>query len=135
MESTDSEKKQYPIFNKVWEIRKSLGEGNTSKVYLARNVEDKRLVALKIFKEEYLDRDEKSIKQIEKEIEVLQGLKHKHIVNIVCYGSDGHVAKPNGKEMGNIVFLMLEYVSGGLLFDMCQSLEKMGEDAGRYFMT
>jgi len=45
------------------------------------------------------------------------------------------VAKPNGKEMGNIVFLMLEYVSGGLLFDMCQSLEKMGEDAGRYFMT
>lgn len=37
--------------------------------------------------------------------------------------------------MGNIVFLMLEYVSGGLLFDMCQSLENMGEDAGRYFMT
>lgn len=72
---------------------------------------------------------------IEKEIEILQGLKHKNIVNLVSYGSDGHVAKPSGKEMSNIVFIMLEYIPGGLLFDMCQTLGVMGEDAGRFFMT
>jgi len=42
MESTDASKKQYPIFNKVWEIRKSIGEGNTSKVYLAHHIKEKR---------------------------------------------------------------------------------------------
>lgn len=70
MEQTNV-KKQYPIFNKEWEIRKSIGEGNTSKVYLAHHTKDKRTVALKIFKEEFLDRDEKSIRMIEKEIEIL----------------------------------------------------------------
>ena len=29
---------------------------------------------------------------------------------------------------------MLEYVSGGLLFDLCQTLGGMGEDAGRFFL-
>lgn len=28
----------------------------------------------------------------------------------------------------------MEYVSGGLLFDLCQNMGAMGEDAGRYFM-
>lgn len=29
---------------------------------------------------------------------------------------------------------MLEHVSGGLLFDLCQSLGGMGEDAGKFFL-
>jgi hypothetical protein len=29
---------------------------------------------------------------------------------------------------------MLEIVSGGLLFDVCQTLGGMGEDGGRFFM-
>lgn len=29
----------------------------------------------------------------------------------------------------------MEYVSGGLLFDTCQSLGAMGEKTGRYFMN
>jgi hypothetical protein len=29
----------------------------------------------------------------------------------------------------------MEYVSGGLLFDLCQTMGAMGEDAGRFFMT
>jgi serine/threonine protein kinase len=28
----------------------------------------------------------------------------------------------------------MEYVEGGLLFDLCQNLGGMGEDAGRFFM-
>jgi serine/threonine protein kinase len=28
----------------------------------------------------------------------------------------------------------MEYVSGGLLFDLCQNMGAMGEDAGLYFM-
>lgn len=132
----EGKKQKHPIFNSEYEIVGSLGEGNTSKVYLARSLSDpKKQVAIKLLREEFLQRDESSIKSVEKEIQILNGLKHSNIVNILGYGSDGHVKKPSGREIKNLVFIMLEYVTGGLLFDLCQTLGGMGEDAGRYFMT
>lgn len=65
----------------------------------------------------------------------MQGLNHGNIVNIICYGSDGHVLKPSGREIKNLVFIMLEYITGGLLFDLCQTVGGMGEDSGRFFMS
>ena len=64
-------KQKHPIFNGEWEIMSSLGEGNTSKVYLARNMKDKRQVALKLLREEFLQRDADSIKSVEQEIQIL----------------------------------------------------------------
>jgi serine/threonine protein kinase len=114
----------------------SLGEGNTSKVYLARSIKDpSHKVALKILREEFLNRDSDSIRSVEQEIQILNGLKHKNVVNIVGYGTDGHVLKPSGREIKNLVYILLEYVSGGLLFDVCQTLGSMGEDGGRYFLS
>lgn len=135
MDAKDTEEKQHPVFMGEYEILKSLGEGNTSKVYMAQSLKDKKIVALKIFREEFLTRDSDSIRSVEKEIEILQGLKHQNIINIITYGSDGHVLKPSGRELQNLVYIILEYVSGGLLFDVCQSLGNMGEEGGRYFMT
>ena len=66
--STSSKSKAHPIFNNEWEILSSLGEGNTSKVYKARNINDKRVVALKLLREEFLSRDASSIKSVESEI-------------------------------------------------------------------
>lgn len=98
----------------------SLGEGNTSKVYLCRSIKDpKKSIALKLLREEFLNRDENSIKSVEQEIQILHGLKHQNIVNILGYGSDGHVLKPSGREIKNLVYIFLEYVPGGLLFDLC----------------
>jgi serine/threonine protein kinase len=51
------------------------------------------------------------------------------------YGSDGHVKKPSGREITNLVYILLEYVTGGLLFDLCQTVGGMGEDDGRYFLS
>jgi len=65
----------------------------------------------------------------------LQGLNHQNIVNILGYGSDGYVKKPSGREIKNLVFILLEYIPGGLLFDLCQTCGGMGEDAGRYFLN
>ena len=105
--SQKSNKKQkHPIFNDQYEILSSLGEGNTSKVYLCRSIENpKEMMALKLLRDEFLSRDEKSIKAVEKEIQILQGLKHKHIVKILGYGSDGHVKKPSGREIKNLVYI------------------------------
>ena len=48
---------KHPVFNGYIEIIKSLGEGNTSKVYLGRQMDDGQFVAIKILKEEFLRRD------------------------------------------------------------------------------
>lgn len=70
---------------------------------------------------------------MEQEIQILRGLRHQNIVKIYGFGSDGYMTKPSGRVVENIVFIILEYVSGGLLFDVCQSVGSMGEDAGRFF--
>lgn len=132
----DKSKLKHPVFNNQYEILSSLGEGNTSKVYMARSLEDpKKVVALKLLREEFLQRDTESIKSVENEIQILQGLKHQNIINIIGWGSDGHVVKPSGREINNLVYILLEYVTGGLLFDVCQTLGGMGESGGRYFLT
>jgi len=50
------------------------------------------------------------------------------------YGSEGIVKKPSGREIKNLVYIILECVHGGLLFDLCQKKGALGEDAGRYFL-
>ena len=63
---------KHPIFNDSYEILTSLGEGNTSKVYQARDLNDKnKFVAVKLLKEEFLQRDAESITSVEQEIQIL----------------------------------------------------------------
>jgi len=62
-------KAKHPIFNNEYEILQSLGEGNTSKVYMARSLKDpSNIMALKLLREEFLQRDVDSIKSVESEI-------------------------------------------------------------------
>jgi serine/threonine protein kinase len=50
----------------------TLGEGNTSKVYLAQTIDEpKQYVAIKILKEEFLARDEDSRKAVVNEVVIL----------------------------------------------------------------
>ena len=80
-------------------------------------------------------RDAENIRSVEKEIQFLQGLKHPNVINIIGYGSDGQVKKPSGRELNNLVYIVLEYIAGGLLFDFCQAVGGAGEDGGRFFMA
>jgi len=72
---------------------------------------------------------------VEQEIQILQGLNHQNIIKILGYGSDGQVVKPSGREIKNLVYIILEYVNGGLLFDVCQTMGGMGETGGRFFLS
>jgi len=62
-------------------------------------------------------------------------LNHHNIVNIIGWGSDGTVLKPSGRQINNLVYILLEYITGGLLFDVCQTIGGMGEMGGRYFLS
>lgn len=123
------------MFNEKYEILKSLGEGNTSKVYLGKALDGDNYVAIKILKEEFLRRDTDSIVSVQNEITILKSLKHSGIINMSEYGDQGKVVKPSGRVIENLVYIIMEFIQGGLLFDLCQTMGKMGEDAGRFFLN
>ena len=51
------------------------------------------------------------------------------------YGDSGEVVKPSRRHINNLVYIMMEYVPCGIFFDLCQTMGKMGENAGRFFFT
>ena len=136
MQATNNtqERQAHPIFNNKFEIIKSLGEGNTSKVYLGRAIGTEDYAAIKILKEEFLRRDNDSILSVHNEITILKNLEHAGIIRMFEYGDAGQVVKPSGRVIDNLVFIVMEFVQGGLLFDLCQTMGAMGEDAGRFFL-
>ena len=61
-----------PIMNGKYAMLSILGEGNTSKVYLAQTVtEPKHYVAIKILKDEFISRDEDARKAVINEVVIL----------------------------------------------------------------
>ena len=134
MQAQQNNSPAHPIFNDKFEIIKSLGEGNTSKVYLAKQIGTEDYSAIKILKEEFLRRDNDSILSVHNEITILKNLQHQGIIKMYEYGDAGQVVKPSGRIIQNLVYIVMEFVQGGLLFDLCQSMGAMGEDAGRFFL-
>ena len=130
-----SQANKHPVFNNKYEILKSLGEGNTSKVYLGRELSTNNHAAIKILKEEFLRRDSDSILSVHNEITILKNLDHAGIIKMYEYGDAGQVVKPSGRVIENLVYIVMEFVQGGLLFDLCQTMGAMGEDAGRFFLA
>lgn len=129
-----------PVLNGKYALLNRLGEGNTSKVYLAQTLDHtQQLVAIKIIKDEFLQKDSAGArKAVLAEVSTLQALKqHSNIIKLLDYGDNGQVYKPtSGRTVDGLVFIVLEYVAGGLLlFDLCQNIggaAGFGEDCGRY---
>jgi len=78
-------------------------------------------------KEKYLNESATASQTVESEVEILKKLDHPNIVKIIEYGKDGTITKPKGKVLNDLVYIILEYITGGLLFDVCQTLGAMGE--------
>lgn len=128
------EKKKNSIFNDVYEILSELGQGKSSRVYLAREINyPHKLVALKLIRADFLRRGEETVALIEREITLLNGLQHKNINRLISFGDDGKIQKPSGRVIPNLVYMLLEYVPHNF-FDVCNTSGAMGEDASRFFM-
>ena len=109
-----------PILNNKYIMLSTLGEGNTSKVYLAQTLEEPRqYVAIKVLRDEFLRKDEEAKKAVINEVIILQSLKHPNIIKILEFGDNGWVQKPSGRQLHGLVYIVLELVQGGLLFDIC----------------
>ena len=45
----------------------------------------------------------------------MKGLNHPNIVKLMDYGSEGTVKKKSGRVIEDLVYILMEHVSGGLL--------------------
>ncbi|XP_071705915.1 CBL-interacting serine/threonine-protein kinase 9-like [Rutidosis leptorrhynchoides] len=105
-----------------YEIGKTLGEGSFAKVKFARNLVTGDHVAIKI-----IDRDRilkhKMVEQMKREISTMKLIKHPNVLNLF------EVMASKTK-----IYVVLEYVDGGELFDQIAKHGRLQEDeARRYF--
>ena len=111
---------------------RTLGEGQTSKVYLGEAKTGKR-VAIKVIRDEYLKTYSDGRADIVNEVVSLQSMEHDNIIKCLEYGSKGIIKKPDGAERKDVLYIVLEFAEGGLLFDVAQLLEGFEEEMARYF--
>lgn len=83
-----------------------IGKGSFARVYLVEDKETKLKFAVKAFSKEYLLSQQKGKESLINEIEIMQIVKHKNIMNL----EEIHESK-------NSIYLVLELLEGGELFN------------------
>ncbi|KAJ4836012.1 CBL-interacting serine/threonine-protein kinase 1 [Turnera subulata] len=102
-----------------YELGRTLGEGNFGKVKFAQNLDSGQPFAVKILEKNRI-LDLKITDQIKREIATLKLLKHPNVVRL-------HEVLASKSK----IYMVLEYVNGGELFDRIASQGKLSEAAGR----
>nr|AIZ68216.1 CBL-interacting protein kinase 32 isoform X3 [Albuca bracteata] len=105
-----------------YELGRTIGEGTFAKVKFARNTETEEAVAIKILDKEKVLKH-KLVEQIKREIATMKLIKHPNVVRL--YEVMGSKTK---------IFIVLEFVTGGELFDKIVNDGRMREsEARKYF--
>ncbi|KAL0412279.1 UNVERIFIED_CONTAM: CBL-interacting serine/threonine-protein kinase [Sesamum latifolium] len=104
-----------------YELGRTLGEGSFAKVKFARNVTTGDCVAIKV-----IDRDRvlhhRMVEQIKREISTMKMIKHPNVLNL-------HEVMASRTK----IYIVLEYVEGGELFDKIAKYGKFKEDVARSY--
>ncbi|KAK4483424.1 hypothetical protein RD792_010611 [Penstemon davidsonii] len=106
---TETPKKQWSIAD--FEIGKPLGKGKFGRVYLAREIKSKYIVALKVIFKEQIDKY-KLQHQLRREMEIQTSLRHPNVLRLYGWFHDS-----------DRIFFILEYAHGGELY---KELRKTG---------
>ncbi|XP_022140022.1 CBL-interacting serine/threonine-protein kinase 23-like isoform X2 [Momordica charantia] len=104
-----------------YELGRTLGEGNFAKVKFARNPETGENVAIKILDKEKVLKH-KMIGQIKREISTMKLIRHPNVIRMI------EVMASKTK-----IYIVLEFVTGGELFDKIVSRGRMKEDEARKY--
>ncbi|KAI4369480.1 hypothetical protein MLD38_017917 [Melastoma candidum] len=102
-----------------YEVGRTLGEGKFGKVKFARDVESGQGFAVKIIEKSRIV-DPRITEQVKREIKTLKLLKHPNVVRL------HEVLASKAK-----IYMVLEYVTGGELFDKIATNGKLSEADGR----
>jgi len=104
-----------------YEIGKTLGEGTFGKVKFAVNTESTEKVAIKILDKEKIQKQNMGA-QIKKEISIMKMVKHENVVKLY------EVLASRTK-----IFIVLELITGGELFDKIVAEGRFDEPTARYY--
>ena len=104
-----------------YELYRTLGEGSFGKVKYAVNKETNEAVAIKILDKEKIQKNNMGA-QIKKEISIMKLINHH---NVVCVKD---VFATTSK-----IFIVLELVEGGELFDKIQNSGRLTEEQARFY--
>ncbi|XP_019457009.1 PREDICTED: CBL-interacting serine/threonine-protein kinase 9-like [Lupinus angustifolius] len=104
-----------------FELGKTIGEGSFAKVKLARNVDSRDHVAIKILDRNHVLRHN-MMEQLKKEISAMKLINHPNVVKIF------EVMASKTK-----IYIVLELVNGGELFDKIATNGKLKEDEARSY--
>ncbi|KAE8689526.1 CBL-interacting serine/threonine-protein kinase 1 [Hibiscus syriacus] len=119
--TTEEEKKKGILQLGNYELVRTLGEGNFAKVKLAKNLHSSLPFAVKIIDKSRLIQLNIT-DQIKREISTLKLLKHPNVVRL-------HEVLASKTK----IYMVLEYATGGELFDKIVSEGKLEEAEGRKF--
>ncbi|KNE64354.1 CAMK/CAMKL/KIN4 protein kinase [Allomyces macrogynus ATCC 38327] len=111
--------RRQPFLALGYELHETLGEGEFGKVKLAIHSATRTKVAIKVFKRSRLDDDEKRLK-LQREIDILHSVVHQSIVRLF-----------DVVETDDLIGLVIEYASGGELFDYILANRCLPEDEAR----
>ncbi|GJS45349.1 CBL-interacting serine/threonine-protein kinase 23-like protein [Tanacetum coccineum] len=104
-----------------YELGRTLGEGTFAKVKFARNVETGENVAIKILDKEKVLKH-KMITQIKREISTMKLIRHPNVIRMY------EVMASKTK-----IYIVLEFVTGGELFDKIATRGRLKEDEARKY--
>jgi len=104
-----------------YELGRGLGEGTFGKVKYAVDTETNEAVAIKILDKEKIQKQNMG-NQIKKEISIMKMVKHKYIVGMK------EVLASKTK-----IFIVLDLVTGGELFDKIVQVGKLSEEQARFY--
>ncbi|XP_031122892.1 CBL-interacting serine/threonine-protein kinase 23-like [Ipomoea triloba] len=104
-----------------YELGRTLGEGSFAKVKFARNLETEESVAIKILDKEKLLKH-KMVGQIKREISTMKLIRHPNVIRMF------EVMASKSK-----IYIVMEFVTGGELFDKIASKGRLKEDEARKY--
>nr|GMD89533.1 CBL-interacting serine/threonine-protein kinase 23 [Ipomoea batatas] len=104
-----------------YELGRTLGEGSFAKVKFARNLETEENVAIKILDKEKLLKH-KMVGQIKREISTMKLIRHPNVIRMF------EVMASKSK-----IYIVMEFVTGGELFDKIASKGRLKEDEARKY--
>ena len=122
----------YDILDDKFSLIKKIGDGATSNVYLAKNVEDSKISAIKILKSGNGEKFKNNYKHFLREMEMLKKINQNNIINITD-GKSGGLLKKADNSNERVDYISLELAENGELFDYIYFPKKgFGEEYGRY---
>ena len=106
----------------------------TAKVFLGREIETQKLVAIKFLMKSHLSKSTSRVADFRREIDILSKLDHQGIVNMIEAGEDGVLQGTNHTPKYDISYIVMDYYPNEF-FNFCINMGAMGEDAGRFFLS